>query len=59
MADNGVRVKLDLSDFVEGAFRFRYRIEFCISIYRAGRLFNRKVLKTRIWGVPLAGGPLL
>ena len=27
MADKGVRVKLDLSDFVEGAFRFRCRIE--------------------------------
>ena len=29
------------------------------SLYRAGRLVIRKVLKTRIWGVPPAGGPLL
>ena len=33
MADNGVRVKLDLSDFVEGALRFRYGFESFISGY--------------------------
>ena len=29
------------------------------SYLQAGRLVIRKVLKTRIWGVPPAGGPLL
>ena len=55
---DGAEYIIAMSDTVKSAKRFRGFVQRKFN-YTLRRLVIRKVLSTRIWGVPPAGGPLL